>query len=280
MEAAEEGQQLPDDGVQQNELPVVERVVLAGHVDADVFGPGRELVRNPLADDEAPPAEPLALELQEDVPLVGADDRVGGQKRNDEAVLPDGGHRPVTKAEERIGERRHAAAVGFEHLEGRLVCGPEAAAATQVHRGGIASPRQRGDVVGAPVEQRAGGARESRRALERALARVGQRPRGQNEIGEAAGHDQALIVRLGGQHHRCDARGRAKAPRQRAFPVAGDQQLRGAFVAEEALDDGRALGTVAGAGQGDNKKPARRGEGRAGVRENRSGRKRARHDAE
>ncbi len=73
-------------------------------------GPGVELLRNPLAHDEAPPAEPLALELEQDVPLVGADDRVGGEKRDDEAVLADGGHRPMAKAQERIDERHDGAA--------------------------------------------------------------------------------------------------------------------------------------------------------------------------
>src|SRR5262245_64092178 len=102
VETAEERQELAGHRVDQGELAVVERPLLAGQVDADILGFRRKLRWNPLADDEPPAAESLAAQLHEDVPLVRTNDGIGRQERDDETVLPDRGHWPVSETEERV----------------------------------------------------------------------------------------------------------------------------------------------------------------------------------
>src|SRR5262245_46680209 len=162
--AAEERQQLTRQGIDQDELPVVERAILARDFESDVLGCRCQLCREPLADEKKPPSEPLAPQLEENIPLVRAHDRVRRQKRDNEAVLPDRGHRAMPEAEKRIRQGHDAATVGLQHLQSGFVGRPEAAAAREIDDGRIRPSRQSRDVGGALEEDRARGLRESLRA--------------------------------------------------------------------------------------------------------------------
>src|SRR6188768_1487161 len=91
LQASEEGEELPDQRIDQRELTVVEGA-LALALDGEVLALGRELGRDPLADDEPPSPQSLAPQLQEHVPLEGADDGIAREEGDDQAVRRDGRH--------------------------------------------------------------------------------------------------------------------------------------------------------------------------------------------
>src|SRR5438132_8760078 len=116
-QAAEEGQELADQDVEQGctlvadplEREVHHQVVAPGQVGGDV-----------LAEDHLPRSELLAVQLPDEVLLVGPRHGVRGKEAYDEGAVVDGAHGTVTEAEVGLGEGLHAAARHLQHLERAL----------------------------------------------------------------------------------------------------------------------------------------------------------------
>src|SRR6266850_1003543 len=104
-EAAEEGEELADEDVQDRSRLVAHRLQ-AAEVDDQVRG-AAQVGGHVVPDDDLRRAQLLAAELADEVHLERADQGIRGEEADDERALVDGGHRAMAQAQVRFRERRH-----------------------------------------------------------------------------------------------------------------------------------------------------------------------------
>src|SRR5262245_65839863 len=97
VEAAEEGQELADDGVDEGLILVGEHGASPGIHD-QVPRSRRKLGGYAGAYHDAAGADALAAKLVQHVELIGPGERICGKERHDERVAVDGGHGAVAQA--------------------------------------------------------------------------------------------------------------------------------------------------------------------------------------
>jgi len=243
----------------------------------------RDLGWDAGAHDDLAFADPLLVQLAEQIELVGTGERVRGQECDDERLGMNGGHGTVAQPKIRLGECRDPARVHLEHLERGLARRSEPAAAGEIDRGAEGLRGHLGQRVGAQRQHVRGGARGLRgpRPIGVGLRRHRQEAARQDEVREAAGHDEAAVVGLLVEHHDADPRRAAVGGGQVTLPVARDDQVaRERPGLQQQVHHRTALGAVAGAREGDHQERTRRRQAAVRMDEQQTSRQRQRWSAQ
>jgi len=227
----------------------------AGTVDGKIGGE-ESGGRNVFADDDFGEAELLGIEFSEQVEFVGAHDGVGGELTDDESVGVDEAHWAVADAEKSFAGGGDAAGRHFEHFKGSFAAGGKTrrsaekgdAAEVGGGDGGKAVEIIQDELLADSAEGGAeafvfcGAMEESEEAG------------GKDEVGEAAGHDEAFVIGLGREADNKEIAAGLIGLSELAFFVAGDNQVAvGETRFQKDADGGSAFGTIAGASERDKK---------------------------
>jgi hypothetical protein len=187
-------------------------------------------------------APPIRAQFREDVEIVEPGQRIVRNEHHHERSGGDDRLRPVPEPQRGIERRRDGTIRQFEQFQRGLAGEPLEHPATEIDD---PFEIQRGEIGGDPVGLRHRAGDSGRDRLDPRIHRVHarkDRQRRQHHRTEARSHRERAVVGFLGQQD--DMAARARALRQRAFGIAGDDEMMDRQARIGQLDRGDALGAV------------------------------------